>query len=170
MMKILIDNNVAIDILAERNPGFEEASDIMEYICLGACKAYLATKSITDIHYTLVKQFKKLGYGTTEMCKHKARCVLGSYLCAVDTADTIGEDVRYAFSSPMEDFEDSIVASVANRYDIDYIVTNNISDFVNSLVKAIKPCEAIELLEEQQSAITQQTVTAVNQEPTTAFF
>ena len=39
MMKILIDNNVAIDILAERNPGFEEASDIMEHICLGACKA-----------------------------------------------------------------------------------------------------------------------------------
>ena len=46
----------------------------------------------------------------------------------------------------MRDFEDAVQAYCAKRHRIDYIVTRNVKDFVNSPVKAISPEDFINLV------------------------
>lgn len=167
MMRILIDNNVVIDALAERDEGSADSMKLLELICLSECKAYVATKSITDIHYTLTKIFRKLTMAANSECDLRARSAIGSYLCIVALADTTGADVEAAFSSPMADFEDSVIAAVASSYNVDYIITCNLKDYENSPVKAICPHEAIELL---QSLSSEQPAQELAKTPITSYF
>jgi predicted nucleic acid-binding protein len=51
----------------------------------------------------------------------------------------------------MSDFEDAIVAAVAQRENADYIVTRNCADFVNSPVLALLPTDFLELMKNGKS-------------------
>lgn len=57
----------------------------------------------------------------------------------VNIADVLALDIQSALSSPMSDFEDAVVHTVADRYQADYIVTRNIKDFEGTDVPAITP-------------------------------
>jgi hypothetical protein len=47
---------------------------------------------------------------------------------------------------PLGDFEDALVASVAEATGSDYIVTRNVSDFAGSPVPALTPTEFLEAI------------------------
>jgi hypothetical protein len=47
---------------------------------------------------------------------------------------------------PLKDFEDALVASVAEATGSDYVVTRNMNDFEGSPVPAITPIEFLEVL------------------------
>lgn len=138
-MKILIDTNVLLDALLEREPNAKVTAKLLDLLCFDLCEAYVATKAITDLHYTLRKFMKG--------SKESVRSAIGSCLCLVELADTTGKDVRYAFTSSMTDFEDSIVASVAANYGIDYIITSDKKGFTDSPVPSITPDTAVEMLQ-----------------------
>ena len=56
------------------------------------------------------------------------------------------EEIISARYSEMKDYEAALVDVSAYNYLIDYIVTRNIKDFVNSRVKAITPVDALQIL------------------------
>jgi hypothetical protein len=47
---------------------------------------------------------------------------------------------------PLKDFEDALVASVAEVTGSNYIVTRNLSDFAGSPVPAVTPAEFLEII------------------------
>lgn len=162
MMKILVDNNVVLNALLQREPQAEECTRLLEFMCFKLCKAYVATKSVTDMHYIMLNSIRKSSGITRAEAEPEVRSLLGSYLCLANLADTTKENIEEAFHSSMKDFEDGVIASVAVSCNADYIVTYNLSDYINSPVKALKPAEFIELLQSDLSASTAQKTSTVS--------
>lgn len=50
-------------------------------------------------------------------------------------------DCLKAFSLPVNDYEDAVLARCAKRIKADFIITRNVKDFIKSPVKAILPQE-----------------------------
>ena len=63
----------------------------------------------------------------------------------VGIADALGEDVYAAIASNIVDFEDALVASIAERCQMAYIITRNAKDYAESPVKAISPEDFLKL-------------------------
>lgn len=123
-MKILIDNNIAMDALLSRPPFSVEAESLLELLAVNECNGIIASKSVTDIYYSLKKQ---LG-------AQFAKSALGSFLCLVDVASTTSENINAAFKSSIKDFEDAVIEAVAADNKVDYIITNNKKDFAESFI------------------------------------
>jgi predicted nucleic acid-binding protein len=49
-MKLLIDNNVIIDVFQDRKPFSEHSSKILELVESGILEGYITANSITDIY------------------------------------------------------------------------------------------------------------------------
>lgn len=128
-MDILIDVNVAIDVLTKREP-FYQASWKALSICLrDGFRGVLWSGEITTIHYLLQKP---LG-------KEAARAHVRSLLELFDIADVTKELMVTAEESGMPDYEDAVIAYCAKRAKADCIITRNTADFQGSPVPAITP-------------------------------
>lgn len=63
---------------------------------------------------------------------------------AVHSADKT--NFERARQLPLKDFEDAVVASIAEATDCNYVVTRNVADFAGSPVPAITPTEFLEAI------------------------
>jgi len=61
-MKLLIDNNVIIDVFQDRKPFSEHSTRILELIESGILEGYITANSITDIYYVLKRAVKDIDY------------------------------------------------------------------------------------------------------------
>lgn len=128
--RILIDTNILLDYLLEREPFFEDAKKIVVSCAEGKIKGCIAAHSIPNMFFILRKD-----YNATER-----REVL-SNLCSIfdvegiDKAKLLSGLANEGFS----DFEDCLQMECAKSYGADYIVTRNVDDYSESDVKAIEP-------------------------------
>ena len=128
--RILIDTNILLDYLLEREPFFEDAKKIVVSCAEGKIKGCIAAHSIPNMFFILRKD-----YNATER-----REVL-SNLCSIfdvegiDKAKLLSGLANEVFS----DFEDCLQMECAKSYGADYIVTRNVDDYSESDVKAIEP-------------------------------
>lgn len=138
VLTILIDTNVLIDFLIDREPFTKNAGEIIKKSQDKVINAYLAAHSITNIFYILRKI-----YSVTE---RKQRLL---DLCRIISVVNIGyELVLNALSNnDLDDVEDCLQAECANVIKADYIVTRNIKDFSYSKVPVILPENLLKLLE-----------------------
>lgn len=54
-MKVLIDTNLTIDVLAKRAPFYEKSAQILHLSEIGQIKGHITANSVTDIIYILRK-------------------------------------------------------------------------------------------------------------------
>ena len=134
--KILIDTNVLLDYLLEREPFFEDAKRIMVSCAEGKVKGCIAAHSIPNIFFILRKDYNT-----------KERREILSTLCSI--FDVEGIDKAKLLSGLANedflDFEDCLQMECAKSYGADYIVTRNVTDYSASEVKAIEPKVYLEL-------------------------
>ncbi len=129
-MRIIIDNNVIIDVFQNRKPFVKFSSRILRLAETKQIKGYITANSITDIHYVLKRSLKD---------KQKLYTAIDILLKLVDIIDVTAKDVRKAFHLGIRDFEDKLICVCAERIKIDYVITRNTKDFTNSSVPAITP-------------------------------
>lgn len=129
-MKIVIDNNVILDVFQNREPFVQFSSKVLRLVETKQVKGYVTANSITDIHYVLSRSLKN---------KEKVYDAIDTLLQLIDIIDVTAKDVRKAFRSNVIDFEDELISVCAERVNIDYIITRNTKDFINSPVPAITP-------------------------------
>jgi predicted nucleic acid-binding protein len=134
-MKLFFDTNIIIDVVSKRS-GYAESFKVLELTDAG----YVSTISIADVMYILRKY-----NGHNEVS-----IALQNLLKIVTVAAVIEDDLMYAFSSDMTDFEDAVQASCASRIAADFIITRNTKDFVASPVPAVTPEEFLEKWEEDK--------------------
>lgn len=129
--KVVIDNNIFLDLFLKRELFFDNALKIMELLDNKIVKGIVSSNSITDIYYFLKKE-----YG------HKKAL---EFIEAIDNSATIVKvgrnDIMNSMLLNFNDLEDSLVSYCAKREKADYIITRNEKDFKNSPVKAISPEE-----------------------------
>ena len=130
-IKILIDTNVIIDYLADR----EQFADAAERVLLECFKedvtGYVTANAITDIYYVVSKSLGK--DATLDAIR-----TLCSVLEIVDIGKT---DILGAMELDMPDYEDAIAAHCAKRINADYIITRDKTGFNNAPVKVMQPTE-----------------------------
>ena len=134
--KILIDTNVLLDYLLEREPFFEDAKGIMVSCAEGKVKGCIAAHSIPNIFFILRKDYNA-----------KERREVLSNLCSI--FDVEGIDKAKLLSGlaneDFTDFEDCLQMECAKSYGADYIVTRNVVDYSVSEIKAIEPKDYLKL-------------------------
>ena len=136
-MRIVIDTNIIIDYLEEREPFSEHAARILELCEDGSVEGLLTANAITDIYYIVRKI---AGREKTSIALRTLCSFLG--VAEISRADILG-----AFDLPIPDFEDALVAQCAKKVKADYIVTRNMPDFAKSQVLAIEPADFLNLLD-----------------------
>lgn len=129
-MKIVIDNNIILDVFQNREPFVQYSSKVLRLVETKQIKGYVTANSITDIHYVLRRSLKD---------KEKLYTVMDILLQLIDMIDVTAKDVRKTFHPQVTDFEDELISVCAQRAKIDYIISQNTKDFTNSPVPAITP-------------------------------
>jgi predicted nucleic acid-binding protein len=134
-MKILIDSNVIMDLLAKRDPWYKEAVEILKLTNGGKIDSYISGSIVTDIHYLLHDRYKI----PAEETKKLMRLLLDVF----KVADVSGDDLYQAIDWPIGDYEDNLIDLIAQKNKIDYIVTRD-KDFKKAKSKVLSPIEFLE--------------------------
>ena len=130
VFRALIDTNVLIDYIAERQPFFQDAYQIVTAAEQGLFYGCIAAHSVPDIFYILRKSIPDA----------ERREVLRK-LCDIFEVAGISRKrlVEALADESFTDFEDCLQAHCAEAFRADYIVTRNPKDFTQSIVPAITP-------------------------------
>ena len=135
-MKVLIDTNVVLDLLLEREPFVESATALFEQIERGSLEGYITATTITNIFYIIRK---------SEGCEVALvainRLLIGLRFCAVDR-----QTIETALSLCLKDFEDGIQLACATLNQLDGIVTRDGKDFIDSNLPIYLPIELLDQL------------------------
>ena len=134
-MKIIIDTNIALDVLFNRVEFFQESYEILKLTALESIAGFITTNAVTDMYFVLNKNSKDA---------LKSRNAVEQLVKLVNLESIIPGDIMAAFASNITDFEDAVVSSAAKRIKADYIVTRNEKDFTSSPVPAIAPIDFLD--------------------------
>ena len=136
-MRILVDTNVFIDLLLDRN---EETGNKIEmffdWCCYKKNRIYITSMSLRDIEYTAhrylhdKKKAKELQFAAFQMSSK----VIGI------SADSAIESLY----SDVDDYEDSLIIQAAREEMLDAIVTNNKKDFEKGDIPVFTPEEIVQ--------------------------
>lgn len=135
-MKVMIDTNVIIDVLLERENFVEESYKVLSMCEEHRISGFVSASSVTDIYY-LVRKYthsNELAYNA-----------IGKLLEIVKVCSVTNNDVLTAFQKKAKDFEDCLVSVCAKSNNCNYIITRNKKDFENFEAKALTPTELINM-------------------------
>ncbi|MCM1099785.1 MAG: PIN domain-containing protein [Clostridium sp.] len=135
-MVILVDTNVILDYLAEREGFFDDARKIMEVCANGEIQGCVAFHSLPNIWFILRKKPNDI---RREMLKQ---------ICTLLSVVSAGHDavVKAVETVEFQDFEDCLQDKCAIAAKADYIVTRNIADYQSADTKTITPGEFCRLI------------------------
>ncbi len=135
-MKILIDTNVVLDLLLEREAFVESAIDLFEQIERGNFVGYIAATTITNIFYIIRKtESREVALAAIN------RLLIGLQFCVVDR-----RTIETALNFGLKDFEDSIQLACATLAQLDAIVTRDCQDFIGSHLPVYSPSDLLNQL------------------------
>ena len=135
-MRIIIDTNVAMDLMSDRQPYSDEAEKVFTFCCSDLVEGFMTANSFCDLHYILHRVLHD---------NESEKSILAFWMNFLKILDTGDVDCRYGLSSKIGDYEDAVIASVAKRNKCDYIVTRNTRDYACSPVPAVTPAEFIDI-------------------------
>lgn len=127
---VLVDANVILDYITTREPYYQDAYKVIDMCYSGYVKGYLAFHSVSVIWYVLRKY----------MPDNERRLWLKKILQALQVTGASHELVLKAIDmDSFTDFEDCLQDRCAESVNAQYIVTNNVKDFKESIITAITP-------------------------------
>ena len=129
-MSVLIDTNVILDAITGRAPFNENAEKLFLLTAEDKINASITANSVTDIYYLIRKYLHSID---------EAKIVLWKLFALFQILDVTGTDCKKALELNMSDYEDALIATCANRNKVDWIISRNTKDFINSPVPAITP-------------------------------
>ena len=136
-MKVLIDTNVLIDYIAEREPYFQDARQILISCFKNEVDGCIAAHSVSNIFYILRKDIPEA----------ERRSILKK-LCIITTVINLDKQklIKALNNAAFSDMEDCLQAECAKAFNADYIITRNIKDFDKSYVTPILPSDFVKML------------------------
>lgn len=141
-MRALIDTNVIVDVLQQRQPWCETGNSIFVAAANNVITGCLTAKEIADIHFFSCKQFKG-----QENVEERARNIIGKLMSIFEVIDTLSVDCRTALGIENNDYEDAIMIASAQREDVDCIITRNPEHFKKSQIPVYSPDEFLKQAE-----------------------
>ncbi len=137
-MKVMIDLNVLLDVIQKRKPHFGASAKVLALVASNKLNAYLPAHCLTTLHYIIEK------HTDTTTANSAIDWVLGK----LNIQPERERDFLRARSLPMNDFEDAVVAAIAESSGCESIITRNVNDFCKSPISPITPEEFLATLAE----------------------
>ena len=135
-MKLFLDTNVILDVLADRSPFAGEAAQVLSAIERGDAEGFIAAHTVTTLFYLLQRS---LGL-------RKAKRALADLLKLLEVVPVDHDRLLQALAMNWKDFEDAVQAACAAKAEVDYLVTRNPSDFSGSDLDVVTPAELVAAL------------------------
>ena len=137
-MTVLIDSNVALDVLLNNAGLVAGPRALVDLADEKRFTGYISASAVTDIFY--ISQ-KKLG-------KKAAKEAIKQLLHIYHPATVTDEDIYKALDLTWDDFEDSVQFTVGEGLFVDYIITRNTQDFSSGHIPAVTPEQFIQIVAE----------------------
>jgi predicted nucleic acid-binding protein len=128
---VLLDTNVILDALLERELFVHDARQILQRVEQGELTAFVCATTITTIDYLAAKA---LGAAAS-------RKLLSVLLNLCDVAPVTRSVITDAIASPLDDFEDAVLCHAAINCGLNAVITRNGKDFRRSGLNIYSPKE-----------------------------
>lgn len=135
-MKILLDTNIVLDVLMDRMPFADTATDLFSKVEDGTIIGYLCGTTITTIFYLAAKA----------VGAPRAREEIKKLLSLFEVAPVNRPVLESALGADFSDFEDAVIHEAACHVGADAIVTRNQKDFRKSGISVYSPEELVKIL------------------------
>lgn len=132
-MVLLIDANIILDVLMNRQGFVEDSSKIWKLCETEQVKGYVSTLSFANIMYIMRKELQP---ELIEQVFQKLKLIFhfAGFTPAI---------LEKAVGMNWKDFEDAVQSATAEQVHADYIITRNVRDFTRSKVMAFTPAELL---------------------------
>jgi predicted nucleic acid-binding protein len=130
-MRVLIDTNVVLDFLQDREPFVDDAAKLFAKIDAGEIEGFISAITITNIYYIIRKASGKIAAQDAIV-----QILTDLQICAVDKGI-----LEQAIALNFQDFEDAVQCACGIANEVDAIITRDISGFVNAGILVIAPGE-----------------------------
>ena len=143
-MRVFLDTNVLLDVLAAREPHFEAAARVWTLAEEGRLEGLVSPLSFSNIYYIASKSAGRA----------QARRMLRSLQGVFRVATCDDQIVRQAVDAEWDDFEDAVQYFSAVHAKADCLVSRNADHFADSEIPVLSPAEflATQALEEEGSS------------------
>jgi len=122
-VRALIDTNIVLDFLLQREPFYQDAELLFQAIDIGQVIGYVTATTLTDIFY-IARRYT----GSIETARQAVSATLiVMAICPVDRVV-----LESALNSNFVDFEDAVQVFSAVAQGLDAIVTRDVQDFARS--------------------------------------
>lgn len=136
-MRLFIDTNVILDLLAARKPFVDDAARLFTLADKGEVKLFTSSTTVTTTYYLLHKELKQ----------DKARAAVSKLLTLVEIVDAGHLGVIRAINDlQFKDFEDAVQYQSALQAKAKILVTRNEKDFRESVISVMTPRQVLKLL------------------------
>lgn len=137
MKEIFIDTNIVIDLLAKREPFYQEAAELFSLADKHQISLCLSSLTIENASYILLKQLNSTG----------TRSVLRNLRLIVKVLSLNDKVVGLALNDEkFKDFEDGLQYFTAIENNQEAIITRNLKDFKNAKLPVMTAKQFIESL------------------------
>ena len=134
-MKLFIDTNVVIDVLARRQHFYDASAAILTMLEKDEADGFISAISFNNIHYILRKQSGKT------RADNAIRMLLSAFNIVTLDEKILTRTIESAFN----DFEDGIQFFSAMRSNADYLISRNVKDFPHDDIPVLTPEEFLQL-------------------------
>jgi len=132
MIKVFLDTNIIIDLIADRKPFSNHVIEIFKYAEENRIQLFTSSHSIATSHYILKKY----------VTEKELREILLTLITLLDVVAVDLDVLKKGLRSIHKDFEDAIQMICASSIQgINYIVTRNTKDFKTSELVVLTPDE-----------------------------
>lgn len=136
-MKIFFDTNVILDVMLDRTPFSEPASQLLSLVECGDISGIICATTVTTIHYLSTKALGK------NKSKNKIKDLITLFEIASVNRTVIGNAINSTFT----DFEDSVIHQSANHAGAEAIATRDPKGFKKSKIPIYSPVELLKILQ-----------------------
>ena len=130
-MKVLIDTNVILDVLLNREPFVELSANIVSSVETKDIEGYLCATTVTTLGYLISKAKNR----------QQAKSEIKKLLYLFGISDVNSRVLALAADSEFKDFEDAVLYYSGECIGVDCLVTRNVKDFKHATLPVYTPEE-----------------------------
>jgi predicted nucleic acid-binding protein len=124
MENIFVDTNIVIDLLAKREPFYEEAQDLFTLGDKNEVKLFISSLTFAKAYYSIVRHHKEVD----------AKKYLSKFKVLVTILSLDAKAIELALASDFKNFENGWQYFTAMDNETDVIITRNKKDFTNAKI------------------------------------
>ena len=133
-MNVLIDGNIILDVLQNREPHIEASSKVWKLCETNLVNGYVSALTFADMVYVMRK----------ELTPAKIYEVLKKLALIFHFTELSISDMEKAAGMMWKDYEDAVQAATAERIRATAIITRSNKDYQQSKIPAFTPAEFLE--------------------------